>query len=251
MHRERMRPAPASIGTEAAARGPASHGRNAVSGLDTLRQFISRHARNSHGPTAIKGLTITAADAPTSPRAGVAEPSMGLVIQGRKRTVSGDRVFDYAAGEFLIAQLDLPVTGQVTAASTACPFLGIGIRIEPSEIAAMLLEVADILAGTPARAPGIAVATAGAPLLDALAHLAGDGKIELGDQELAGGVIEYPVAGHGALAALDDESQGRLGDAGARRGRRVGRGDRQPFDGSRPMAVAGVAADELPQRVQS
>jgi AraC-like DNA-binding protein len=144
-----------------------------VSGLDTLRQLVSRHARNSHGPSAIEGLTITATDAPTSPRPGIAEPSLGLVIQGRKRTVSGDRVFDYAAGEFLIAQLDLPVVGQVTAASADCPFLGVGIRIDPSEIAAMLLEAAVTPGDIPPRAPGIAVASAGAPLLDALAHLAG------------------------------------------------------------------------------
>jgi len=143
-----------------------------VSGLDVLRQLVSRHARNSHGPSAIEGLTITATDAPTSPRLGVAEPSLGLVIQGRKRTVSGDRVFDYAAGEFLITQLDLPVTGQVTEASAECPFLGVGIRIEPPEIAAMLLEAAAP-GNTPARAPGISVARAGAPLLDALSHLAG------------------------------------------------------------------------------
>jgi AraC-like DNA-binding protein len=144
-----------------------------VPGLDTLRQLVSRHAHNSHGPSAVEGLTLTATDAPTSPRPGVAEPSLGLVIQGRKRTVSGDRVFDYAAGEFLIAQLDLPVTGQVTQASAGCPFLGIGIRIVPAEIAAMLLEAAAAPGGTPGRAPGIAVASAGAPLLDALAHLAG------------------------------------------------------------------------------
>jgi AraC-like DNA-binding protein len=144
-----------------------------VSGLEALRHLVARHAHNSHGPSAIAGLTITAADAPTSPRAGVAEPSLGLVIQGRKRTVSGDRVFDYAAGEFLIAQLDLPVVGQVTAASAECPFLGIGVRIEPPEIAAMLLEAGTAPGGTPARAPGIAVASAGEPLLDALAHLAG------------------------------------------------------------------------------
>jgi AraC-like DNA-binding protein len=144
-----------------------------VSGLDALRHLTSRHARNSHGPTVIDGLTITATDAPTSPRAGIAEPSMGLVIQGGKRTVSGDRVLDYAAGEFLIAQLDLPVVGQVTAASAGCPFLGIGIRIDPPEIAAMLLEAGAGLNGAPARATGITVASAGEPLLDALAHLAG------------------------------------------------------------------------------
>jgi AraC-like DNA-binding protein len=147
--------------------------RSAVSGLDRLRQLVSRHARNSHGPTGIEGLTITATDAPTSPRAGVAEPCLGLTIQGRKRTVSGDRVFDYAAGEFLIAQLALPVTGQVTEASVECPFLGIGVLIEPAEIAAMLLEAAVTPGATAARAPGIAVASAGEPLLDALAHLAG------------------------------------------------------------------------------
>jgi AraC-like DNA-binding protein len=87
--------------------------------------------------------------------------------------VSGDRVFDYAAGEFLITQLDLPVVGQVTTASAGRPFLGIGLRLEPSEITAMLLESAATPGGTSAPAPGIAVASAGAPLLDALAHLAG------------------------------------------------------------------------------
>jgi AraC-like DNA-binding protein len=173
MSSDRTRPDPATIGTAAAAVGPATCGRSAVSGLDALRHLISRHARNSHGPTAIDGLTITATDAPTSPRAGVAEPSLGLVVQGGKRTVSGDRVLDYAAGEFLIAQLDLPVTGQVTAASADRPFLGIGIRIEAAEIAAMLLEAGSTPGSTPASAPGIAVARAGEPLLDALAHLAG------------------------------------------------------------------------------
>jgi AraC-like DNA-binding protein len=98
---------------------------------------------------------------------------MGLAIQGAKRTLSGDRVLDYAAGEFLITQLDLPVTGQVTAASAERPFLGIGVRIEAAEVAAMLLDGAGAAAGPPARAPGIAVARADQPLLAALAHLAG------------------------------------------------------------------------------
>jgi AraC-like DNA-binding protein len=144
-----------------------------MSGLETLRELIGRHAHNSHGPSAIEGLTVTATDAPTALRSGIAEPSLALVVEGRKRTVSGDRVFDYAAGEFLITQLDLPVVGQVTTASVERPFLGIGLRLEPPQIAAMLLESAGTLVGSPAPPPGIAVASAGAPLLDALAHLAG------------------------------------------------------------------------------
>src|ERR1700678_328741 len=146
---------------------------SAMSGLETLRELIGRHAHNSHRPSAIEGLTVTATDAPTGLRSGIAEPSLALVVEGRKRTVSGDRVFDYAAGEFLITQLDLPVVGQVTTASAERPFLGIGLRLQPPQIAAMLLESASTLAGSPAPAPGIAVASAGPPLLDALAHLAG------------------------------------------------------------------------------
>jgi AraC-like DNA-binding protein len=144
-----------------------------MSGLDTLRQLIGRHAHNTHGPSPVDGLMVTATDAPTVPLPALAEPSLGLVVQGGKRTVSGDRVFDYAAGEFLVSQLDLPVIGQVTAASGGRPFLGIGIRLQPAEIAAMLLEAGDAVGGGPAVAPGIAVASADEPLLDALAHLAG------------------------------------------------------------------------------
>ncbi|HEX4291480.1 MAG TPA: AraC family transcriptional regulator [Trebonia sp.] len=144
-----------------------------MSGLETLRELIGRHAHNSHGASAIEGLMVTATDAPTAPLAAIAEPSLGLVIAGRKRTMSGDRVFDYAAGEFLVSQLDLPVVGQVTAASAERPFLGIGLRLKPSEIAAILLESTITHGGTSARAPGIGVAGADAPLLDALARLAG------------------------------------------------------------------------------
>ena len=144
-----------------------------MSGLETLRELIGRHAHNSHQPTAIEGLTVTASDAPTELRSGIAEPSLALVVEGRKRTMAGDRVFDYAAGEFLITQLDLPVVGRVTTASAERPFLGIGLRLEPAQIAAMLLESAATRAGSSAPAPGLAVATAGASLLDALAHLAG------------------------------------------------------------------------------
>lgn len=53
----------------------------------------------------------------------------------RPGSVSGDRVFDYAAGELLIAQLDLPVTGQMPAASAEFPLLGTGILSEQASLA--------------------------------------------------------------------------------------------------------------------
>ena len=84
--------------------------------------------------------------------------------------MSGDRVFDYAAGEFLITQLDLPVVGQVTTASPARPFLG-GAAASAGRSRPRPRTPAT--GGTPPAAPAIAVASARRRFLDALAHLAG------------------------------------------------------------------------------
>jgi AraC-like DNA-binding protein len=141
--------------------------------LESIRDVISRHAHNSHGPTFVDGLMISASDAPTAPRPGMADPSLAVVAQGTKRTIVGDGVFDYTAGEYLIIQLEVPVVGQVTQASPASPFLGFGLHLDPTEIATLLLESVAIAdrAGDPAT--GVGLATAERQLLAASAHLLG------------------------------------------------------------------------------
>jgi hypothetical protein len=70
----------------------------------------------------------------------MAEPAFGLVAQGAKRVVLGNQVFDYAAGQYLIFSVDLPLSGYVVEASATEPFLGFGLRLKPDAIAALLLE---------------------------------------------------------------------------------------------------------------
>jgi AraC-like DNA-binding protein len=141
--------------------------------IEFLRSTISRHAHNAHYLTAIEGLTITATDAPTAPQAGLSEPSLAVVVQGRKHTVIGEEVFDYGTGESLVITLGLPVVGQVTEASARQPFLGFGIRLDPGEIASLLLELADGGHGMDRPIAGAAVVRANEGLLRAAAHLVG------------------------------------------------------------------------------
>jgi AraC-like DNA-binding protein len=141
--------------------------------IEFLQRTISRHAHNAHYLTSIEGLTITSTDAPTAPRAGVSEPSIAVVVQGRKHTVIGDEAFDYASGESLVITLSLPVVGQVTEASESEPFLGFGIRLDPQEIASLLLEMADGGHGTDRPTAGAAIMDANDGLLRAAAHLVG------------------------------------------------------------------------------
>ena len=141
--------------------------------LDALRGTILRHASNYHGPSAIDGLTITATDSPTDPRPGVSEPTLAMVVQGRKRTVVGDGVFDYSAGQFLVVSLEVPVTGQVTEASNDSPFVGFGVRLDAADIASLILDAPPQRKPASRPSTGVAVADADDALLQAASHLVG------------------------------------------------------------------------------
>jgi hypothetical protein len=93
-----------------------------------------------------------------------------VVAQGAKRVVLGNQVlvFDYAAGQYLIFSVDLPLSGSVVQASATEPFLG--LKLKPDVIAALLLETS-----APRKAktepPGIAVSDLTDDLLDPIVWL--------------------------------------------------------------------------------
>src|SRR3954454_21312986 len=131
-----------------------------------LRALIARHARPDE-TTAINGVLVSAAGGPGEPQASTSGTVMALIAQGAKRLAIGDRVFDYRPGQYLVASVDLPITGHYTHASADEPALGFGLILRPPAIASLLLE-AD--AGPePARAApapaGIGVADASPELL--------------------------------------------------------------------------------------
>jgi AraC-like DNA-binding protein len=143
-----------------------------VEPLDRLRELIARHAYVGGGirRTSLDGVRLTASDRPTEPLSAIAEPALAVVAQGVKQTVLNDRVLTYGAGQFLVVSVALPLSGQITAASGAEPFLAVVLTLRPTAIAALLLETAAE-ERRPDQPTGIAVSDAGAALLDALARL--------------------------------------------------------------------------------
>jgi AraC-like DNA-binding protein len=140
--------------------------------LTELRRLIARHAgADGSRLPALDGVELLSSSGPTAPLCSMAEPAFGLVAQGAKQTVLGDTVFDYGAGDYLVASVDLPVTGHVTQANPAAPFLAVSLALRPPAIASLLLEAAAP-APRPGGAPaGLAVSTASAELLDAVVRL--------------------------------------------------------------------------------
>lgn len=121
--------------------------------LDELRLLIARHAGSDQTSAILPDIMLGRITAPTLPLGDVTDPVFGLVVQGAKRAVLGDRVFDYGAGEYLIVGVDLPLVANVTEASGTAPFLGFGFTLNRSAIARLLLE-ADF-EGDRSAPPGI------------------------------------------------------------------------------------------------
>src|SRR4051794_19678784 len=138
--------------------------------LDELRSLIAQHARPDE-KTAIDGVLLSCADRPGEPRASTSGTVMAIIAQGAKRLAIGDRVYDYGPGQYLVASVDLPVTGHYTRASAKEPALGFGLVLRPSVIASVILAAPTATAPATAAPPGLGVAEASPELLDAIVRM--------------------------------------------------------------------------------
>ncbi|MFF2519085.1 AraC family transcriptional regulator N-terminal domain-containing protein [Streptomyces sp. NPDC058086] len=140
--------------------------------LEELRTLLARHAR-PEWTTAIDGVLISKVERSDPPAPSMSGTVLAVIAQGAKRLALGDRVYEYRAGQYLVASVDLPVTGQFTDASAEHPALGFGLTLEPSVVAELLLQAGpgDAPRAGGSALPGIAVSDAPDPLLDAVVRL--------------------------------------------------------------------------------
>jgi AraC-like DNA-binding protein len=137
--------------------------------LDELCALIARHARPD-ATTAIDGVLVSRVDRPYPPSPSMSGTVLALIVQGAKTLALGDRVYEYRAGQYLLASVDMPVTGHFTEASPERPALGFGLTLRPAAVAELLLQAGD-LPGTGGASSGIAVSDAPEELLDAVVRL--------------------------------------------------------------------------------
>ncbi|MER7758133.1 AraC family transcriptional regulator [Streptomyces sp. NPDC097619] len=146
--------------------------------LDEIRTLLDRHARSARrngpdGTTPVDGVLVSRVDRSDPPAPATSGTVLALIAQGSKRLVLGDRVLAYGPGEYLVASVDLPVTGQFVGATPEHPALGFGLTLDPSDVAALLLRsgTGPTPRATGGPPPGIAVSRAPDALLDAVVRL--------------------------------------------------------------------------------
>ncbi|MEU4791989.1 AraC family transcriptional regulator [Micromonospora tulbaghiae] len=140
--------------------------------LAELRALLARHARPDMS-TAIDGVLISKVERQSPPATSMSGTVVALIAQGAKQMALGDRVYEYRAGQYLVASVDLPVTGRFTRASADMPAQGFGLVLHPPTVAELLLQAAPgDLPPVPGAAPsGMVVSDAPDELVDAVIRL--------------------------------------------------------------------------------
>jgi AraC-like DNA-binding protein len=141
-------------------------------GFDELRDLLIRHARPDT-TTAIEGVLISKVEQSAPPSPAMSGTVLALIAQGAKRIALGDRVYEYRAGQYLIASVDLPITGHFTEAGPERPAVGFGLTLHPATVAELLLQAApgDLPPAGGGAPSGMAVSDAPGELLDAVIRL--------------------------------------------------------------------------------
>jgi AraC-like DNA-binding protein len=122
--------------------------------------------------TAIPSLFFSRYTNTTGPKYGVFKPSLCIIVQGAKVVMLSQERFRYGPADYLIGSVNLPITGQVTEASSEVPYLALILALTPSQILEVLREAQIEVNKKENTKRGMYVSKIEPSLLDAVTRLA-------------------------------------------------------------------------------
>ncbi|MFE9319670.1 AraC family transcriptional regulator N-terminal domain-containing protein [Nocardia sp. NPDC052278] len=149
-----------------------SANRPAASLLEELCVLLARHAR-ADATTAIADLLIGREETDMAPPPSMAGTRMTLIAQGAKRLAYGEQIYDYRAGQCLVASVAVPLKCHFIEATPERPVLGLCLRLQPSEVAEMMVQAprGTFPEDDDIAPPAVVFADASTELLDATVRL--------------------------------------------------------------------------------
>ncbi|KNH15484.1 AraC family transcriptional regulator [Priestia megaterium] len=104
-----------------------------------LAKLIERFSKQDgvHSTT-IPSLFLIRESIITEPISRVNDPSFCIILQGEKEVLLGEERFLYGSGHYIVASVDLPVTGQVIKASAESPYLALKLEFTSSQVLEIL-----------------------------------------------------------------------------------------------------------------
>src|SRR5438067_5795726 len=139
---------------------------------EELAERIARAIAADGTAEPLSGLHLNRSSTPTEPLHGVTRPSFCVIAQGSKEVLLGDSRYRYDAAHYLLATVELPVTGQVIEASAERPYLSLRLELDPALVGSVMVEAGHLSSLNRGDVRAIDVSPLDANLLDAVVRLA-------------------------------------------------------------------------------
>jgi AraC-like DNA-binding protein len=137
-----------------------------------LARLLERRTGSDGGhETAIPALTLWRFSRPTEPLPGLQQPAVYVVVQGRKQLEFAGETYVYDPSQYLAVSLELPVVSRVMEASPEAPYLCMTLRVDPRELASLIVETGRSAPRDDHDGRALFVSPLEPPLLDALLRL--------------------------------------------------------------------------------
>ncbi len=151
---------------------------------DRLRRNETEHVRTSlaHRITAFvgdgeeratpfPGLGFALVREPTTPTSYLYEPSLSMIIRGKKRVQLGETTYIYDESHFLLTAVNLPTVTEVLEASPEAPYISLLMRLDLQAARQTIADVETHQSNVPVAGTAMATGPATIELFDAVARL--------------------------------------------------------------------------------
>lgn len=101
----------------------------------------------------------------------MSRPSLCVVAQGAKEVFLGEKRYPYDVEHYLLATVELPVTGKVIEASVGTPYFGVRLKMDEGMVGSVVAEAGIPVPRNQGDAKAIVLSRLDADLLDAVVRL--------------------------------------------------------------------------------
>ena len=109
---------------------------------DRLKEMALRHMPHlGVGKTAVPGLSISHRLAHDILENSLYTPCVGVMLQGRKKSVIGTEEYIYGEGQCLVVGVDVPSSFYVMDGTEEAPFLCLSLEVDKFQLARLAMEV--------------------------------------------------------------------------------------------------------------
>ena len=92
-------------------------------------------------PTGIPGMKVAVRDTSNGTGCTCYEPSVSVILQGRKRSICGDRSYEYGEGECIVTGVDVPSRFEIIRNDPSDVFMGISLSIDKEVMTELIAQM--------------------------------------------------------------------------------------------------------------